>query len=85
MAEVACLDDAVCAGDLLRFDEPLKMSDNPPASPTSIGRSNNAAIAAMTVQQRGTPRTVDANFLADDGNLCFPQRDFPFAIYGSVR
>jgi hypothetical protein len=46
LAEVACFDEATCAGDLLCFDEPLY--DNQPASLTSIGRSTNAAIAAMT-------------------------------------
>src|SRR5262249_53921103 len=67
LAEVACFDEATCAGDLLCFDE---------ASLTSIGRSTNAAIAAMTGRQRGTPRPKGANFLPDDGNPCFPRMTF---------
>jgi hypothetical protein len=78
-AKVAGLREATCIGDFLCFDEPLKMSDSQPASLTSIGRSTNAAITAMTVRRRGTPKPDPANFLPDDGNLCFPQIDFPFA------
>ncbi len=71
--EAVCFDEAACAGDLLCFDEPLTMLDSQPASLTSIGRSNNAAIAAMTVRQRGTPGPDDSDFLPDDGNSASPQ------------
>jgi hypothetical protein len=73
LAEAACFGEATCAGDLPCFDEPLKMSDSQPASLTSIGRSTNAAIAAMRVRRRDqTPRPDLANFLPDDSNPCFP-------------
>ena len=63
LAEVACFGEATCVGDLPCFDEPLKMSDSQPASLTSIGRSTNAAITAMTVRRRGqTPRPEPCEF-----------------------
>jgi hypothetical protein len=79
-AEVARFGEATRFGDLPDFDGPLKTSDSQPASLTSIGRSTNAAIAAMMVQRRGeTPKHDPANFLPDDSNPCFPRSDFPCA------
>jgi hypothetical protein len=52
------------------------MSDSQPASLTSIGRSTNAAITAMTVRRRGTPRPEGANCLPDVGNPAFPRMIF---------
>jgi hypothetical protein len=85
LAKVPGLREVACLGDLPCFDELLKISDSQAASLTSIGRSTNAAITAMTVRRRGTPRPEGANFLPDDGNPCFPQNDFPFALHGSKR
>jgi hypothetical protein len=52
----------------------LKTSDSQPASLTSIGRSTNAAIAAMMVRRRiRTPKPDPANFLADDSNPYSPR------------
>jgi hypothetical protein len=80
--EAARFDKATCEEDLLCLGEPLKMSDNQPALLAPIGRSTNAAIAAMTMRQREAPRPEDAKFLTDDGNPCFPQNVFPFAPRG---
>ena len=79
--EVAGFGEAACVGDLC-FDGPLNISDSQPASLTSIGRSANAAIAAMMTRQRGqTPKPERANFLPDDSNPYFPYRDFQFALH----
>ena len=80
--EATCFDEATCGRDLLSLGVPSKMSDNRPALLTPIGRSTNAAIAAMTVRQRGTTRPEGAIFLPDDGNPYFPQNDFPFVLGG---
>src|SRR6202011_2743279 len=50
---VAGFGEESCFGDLPCFDEPLKTSCSQPASLTSIGRSTNAAIAAMMVRRGG--------------------------------
>ncbi|WMT79378.1 hypothetical protein [Bradyrhizobium sp. Ash2021] len=85
-AKVADFGDATRFGDLLGLDGPLKTSDSQPASLTSIGRSTNAAIAAMMVQRRGeTPMHDPANFLPDDSNACLPRSDFPCAPDGGTR
>ena len=54
--------------DLPGFDEPLNISDSQPAWLASIGSSSNAAIAAMMVRRRRTPRRERANFLPDNSN-----------------
>jgi hypothetical protein len=83
--EAMCFDETTCAGGLPCFGEPLKMSDSQPASLASIGRSTNAAVTAMTVQRRGTPRPEAANLPPDDGIPGFPQNDLPFALHGRTR
>ena len=72
-ARVARLGEVTCFGDLPGFGELLKTSDSQPASLTSIGRTTNAAIAAMMVRRRGqTPKPDPANFLPDDSNPYAP-------------
>src|ERR1700694_4901094 len=64
---VAGFGEESCFGDLPCFDEPLKTSCSQPASLTSIGRSTNAAIAAMMVRRPSqTPQPDATNFLPDD-------------------
>jgi hypothetical protein len=70
--EAACLGEARCAGDLRGFGEPLKTSDNQPASLTSIGRSTDAAIMAMTIRRGQTQKPDPANCLPDESNFYFP-------------
>jgi hypothetical protein len=77
LAGVAGFAEVTCFGDFSCFDEFLKTSENQPASLTSIGRSTNAAIAAMMVRRRGrTPKPDPAKFLPDDSNPYFPQECF---------
>jgi hypothetical protein len=72
-AKVAGFGEVTCFGDLSCFDELLRIFDSQPASLTSIGRSTNAAIAAMMVRRRGqTPKPDPANFLTDDSNPYIP-------------
>jgi hypothetical protein len=74
LAKMAGFGEVTCFGDLACFDELLKTSDSQPASLASIGRSSNAAIAAMMVRRRGqTPKQDPANFLPDDSNRYFPE------------
>jgi hypothetical protein len=63
--------------ELPGLGEFFKISDSQPASLTSIGRSTEAAIAAMMVRRRGQAANPAANpalasFLPDDSNPCFP-------------
>jgi hypothetical protein len=77
LARTARFGGATCFGGLAFFGEPLRTSDSQPASLTSIGRSTNAAIAAMMVRRRGeTPKPDPANFLPDDSNPTLPRSDF---------
>jgi hypothetical protein len=69
--ETACFAKETC------FDEPLTASDSRPASLTLIGRSTNAAIAAMMAGRRRQIAEPDrANFLSDDSNPYLPKSDF---------
>ena len=73
-ATAAGFGEVTCFRDLSGFDELLNISDSQPASLASIGRSTNAAIAAMMVRRRGqAPKPDPANFLADDSNPYFPR------------
>jgi hypothetical protein len=76
--EVADFGEASRFDGLPCFDGLLKTSDSQPAWPASIGRSTNAAIAAMMMllRRRQTPKPDPSNFLPDDGNPGFPQSDF---------
>jgi hypothetical protein len=70
---------------LVRFDEPLKISDSQPASLASIGRSISAAIAATMLRRRGqTPKPDQANFIPDDSNPTFPQVDHSVPAHDSI-
>jgi hypothetical protein len=72
--ETICFAKVTCFGDLPCFAEPLTTSDSRPASLTSIGRSTNAANAAMMVGRRRQMAASDrVNFLSDDSNPCLPQ------------
>jgi hypothetical protein len=67
---LSCFDDSL---DLDVFlDEPLRASVSQLAWPDSIGRSVNAAIAAMTAQPREQRTAVGAILSADNGNPGFP-------------
>jgi hypothetical protein len=71
--EAAGFREVTWVDDLPFFDGLLKISDSQPAWPTSIGRSANAAIAAMTVRRRvQVPAPDPANFLSDDNNPYVP-------------
>jgi hypothetical protein len=63
-AEAACFDG-------LSVDEPLKTSDNHPASLTSTGSSTKAAITVTMVRRRGQTPRPRANFLPDHSKPCF--------------
>jgi hypothetical protein len=72
-ARVARFGEVTCVGDLPGLGELLKTSESQPASLPSIGRSTNAAIAAMMVRRQGqTPKPDPANFFPDDSNPYFP-------------
>jgi hypothetical protein len=72
-AKLARFGEVMCFGDLPGFGELLKTSDSQPASLTSIGRSTNAAIAAIMVRRQGqTPKLDPANCLPDDSKPYFP-------------
>ena len=73
-ARVARFGEVTCVGDLPGLGELLKTSESQPASLPSIGRSTNAAIAAMMVRRQGqTPKPDPANFFPDDSNPYFPR------------
>ena len=85
LAKLAGFGEATRFDDLPCFDGLLKISDNQPAWPASIGRSTNAAIAAtMVPRRRQTPRRERANFLPDDSNPGSPEQ-FLFAPHDSIR
>jgi hypothetical protein len=74
LAKVAGFGEATRFDDLPCFDGLLKTSDSQPASLTPIGRSTNAAIAAMMVRRQGqTQKPEPANFLPDDSNPFPPE------------
>ncbi len=83
-AGVAGFREATCAGDLPCFDEPLKISDSQPAL-ASLGRSTNAATAAMTVRRRHRkPKSDPANFFPDGGNPNFPRIIFCSRVHDGM-